>query len=296
MCISAIAGDIIGSVYEFHNDLPFDINHMFFNKSVFTDDTVLMAATADVLLHSGSFVEKYLEYALAYPSRGYGGGFSTWCQLQQIKATEPYNSYGNGSAMRIAPVGWACDTVSGTLELAKKSAEVTHNHEQGILGAQAVALSIFLARNHATKAEIMHVMSYPPFNYDIKTPALGFPKGFFETCQESLPRCLAVFNESASFEEAMLLSYKMGGDMDTNNAIIGGICDAFYGLPSRYIVEEVYMRLARPLADIATEFIKEYIDEKFVEPETACCIASTAEEAFNALFGRYTTLAEGGLC
>lgn len=148
--LGAIIGDIIGSTYEFNNAKEYDFDP-FPPGSEFTDDTVLTIAVADAILNRRPYGETIREYALRYPDRGYGGFFSRWLF---IKNAQPYNSFGNGSAMRVSPVGWAFDTLEKTIEEAQKSAECTHNHPEGIKGAESVAAAMFMARNGGSKEEI----------------------------------------------------------------------------------------------------------------------------------------------
>ena len=209
--ISTIAGDLIGSRYEFNNISNEDFGPLFVSKSVYTDDTVLTVATADKILNEGDYTENYLTYASTYESRGYGGNFAAMIKKGRL---EPYDSYGNGSAMRVSPVGWIIpkpdikannstdlikDAFRKTLDEAQKSAECTHNHEEGIKGAQAAAGAIFLARMGMTKEMIMDVIS--KLGYDLTKKSYDFRQGKFDvTCQGTIPRVMAVFNETNDFE------------------------------------------------------------------------------------------------
>ena len=277
--ISAIAGDIFGSRFEFNNNTPMDC--LFLDKSVYTDDTVLTIATADVILNGGDYSKTYLEYAESYPNRGYGGSFAKWIKTG---GGEPYNSYGNGSAMRIAPVGWAYDDINDTAREAKKSADATHNHIEGEKGAVAIAAAIWLARNKYTKEEIKSVLEKAPLNYDLSKKCDEFERKFDVTCQGTIPRCMAMFLETNGFEEAMTAGWKMGGDVDTNCCIVGSICDAYYGLPSKEITQAVYERIPKQFADIVTSFTKKYVDKDFVAPEKIATKSSTMEDALSSLF------------
>ena len=291
--ISSIAGDMIGSRFEFHNISNEDFGPLFSKKSIYTDDTVLSIATADVILdQSGDYSGQYFAYAQAYPGRGYGGNFGAMIKQGKL---EPYNSYGNGSAMRVGPIGWIytekelADSTkeypgfTQTMELAKRSAECTHNHPEGIKGAQAVALSIFMARLGHSKKDIKDVVE--ELGYDLSKKTYDFKQGEFDvTCQGTIPRCMAIFLETDDFESAMRKAVAMGGDVDTNCCIVGSICDGFYGLPKREVVEEVYKRLPKQMTDVVTRFTKKYIDEKFIEPENIGSQASTMEDAISAIF------------
>ena len=258
--IGSIAGDIIGSRYEFHNisneDFP-----LFSKSSTFTDDTILTVATADVILDQASYGQYYFDYAKAFPNRGWGGSFIT--KIASGKLT-PYNSYGNGAAMRVSPIGWVHNSIYDILAEAKKSAECSHNHPEGIKGAQAAALAVFLARTGASKKHILEEVEN--LGYELRRPMNSFDRGFDESCQKAIPRCMAIFNETTSYEDSIRKCIAMGGDVDTIAAIVGGISQAFYGMPSRDIVEYVYTKLNKHLARITTEFTKKYIDPNFIEP------------------------------
>lgn len=278
--ISSLAGDQIGSVFEFNNDAVF--KSLFSKKSVYTDDSVLTIATCDVILNGGNYSDTYFRYAKGYPNRGYGGSFSKWVKNG---GGDSYNSYGNGSAMRVSPVGFAFNTYRDIMEEAKKSASSTHNSAEGIKGAQSVAVAIWMARNKKTKEEIKAVLSEFPFEYDLSMKVDDFPKKFDVTCQGTIPRCMAIFFETDDFESAMRRSILMGGDVDTNCCIIGSICDAMYGLPKREIVEEVYIRIPRDMANIVTAFYRKYIDNKFEEPDVEIgSLAGTFEDQLDSLF------------
>lgn len=283
MCISSIAGDMIGSHYEFHNahDAA-TIGSLFSDKSVYTDDTVLLIATADVLLNGGSYAKNYLDYAVAYPNRGYGGSFDKWVKGG---GGAPYDSYGNGSAMRISPVGFVFDDINETAKEAKKSADATHNNIHGEKGAVAIACAIWMARHKFKKEQIKEVLEKDPLGYDLSTKMADFPRKFDVTCQGTIPRCMAIFLETDNFEDAMIAGIRMGGDVDTNCCIVGGLCDAYYGLPSKEIIEAVYSRVPKQMAKIVTDFTIKYIDKNFVEPQNVASKASTMEDAISALFG-----------
>jgi|GEM_PF-264449 len=222
----ALAGDIVGSAYERRpvktTDFP-----LFTPASRWTDDTVLTLATAEVLLTAGDFEEAYRRWGRRYPDAGYGRGFRHWLLSRH---PEPYQSFGNGSAMRVSPVGWACQTLEETLELARHSALPTHDHPEGIKGAQAVAASVFLARTGASKTEIRDEIA-GRFDYNLARtleeirPAYAFDP----TCQGSVPEALIAFLESDSFEDALRKAVSLGGDSDTQACIAGAVAEAFYG-------------------------------------------------------------------
>jgi ADP-ribosyl-[dinitrogen reductase] hydrolase len=258
--IGAIAGDIIGSEYEFHN-ISWEDFDFFGKKSTYTDDSILTVATADAIMDKAGYAQYYLDYAQAFPNRGWGGNF-----LQMVKTGKlvPYNSYGNGSAMRVSPVGWACNSVKEVMEEAKKTAEVSHDHPEGIKGAQATALAIFMARSGKTKEEIKKAIEV--IGYNLSMPLKDYDRSFDESCQGTLPKCFAIFLETDNYEQAIRKSIACGGDVDTIGCIVGGICQAYYGMPSRDIVESVYKKIPPHLAKITTAFTQKYIDREFVEP------------------------------
>lgn len=274
--ISSIAGDLIGSSYEHKNNREF--KSLFSQDSDFTDDTVLTVATADAILNNKSYADVYYEYATRYPNRGYGSSFKK--QLEKGKL-EPYNSYGNGSAMRVSPIGWRYfATVPNTFPSvlfieSKESAACTHDHPEGIKGAQFVAYTIWLIRylkefgllnKLILRNEFLRGELKEKFDYKLDTRTEDFGEMFCVTCQGTIPRCFSIFYESDSFEDAMKKSIEMGGDVDTNCCIVGAFCDAYYGLPSAEIIQEVYKRLPREMAEIVTEFTKKYINPSFEEP------------------------------
>lgn len=249
--IGAIAGDLIGSVYEFKNVENYNFD--FFNPNAFfTDDTVLTIAVADALVHNKDFAQTIWEYGNNYPNRGYGGRFAKWLRSDN---PQPYNSFGNGSAMRVSPVGVAFDTLEKTLEVAKLSAEVTHNHYEGIKGAQSVAAAIFLARYGYSKNEIKEFVSNT-FNYDLnfKIEQIRPEYNFDETCQGSVPQAIVAFLESSDFESAIRKAIYLGGDSDTIACITGGIALAFYKYVPNNILHFVYERLPKEFLDVLEEF------------------------------------------
>jgi ADP-ribosylglycohydrolase len=241
--IGTIIGDIIGSAYEHHPTKSVDFALVTpFTK--FTDDTVLTVATMDVYLSGKTFTKSYQEYTLNYPLRGYGSSFDRWVRQRE---TLPYNSFGNGSAMRVSPIGWLFDTADEVLLEAKRSAEVTHNHPEGIKGAQAVALSIFMARKGTTKEEIRNTIA-KRFNYDLFhtiSEIRPFIK-FDVTCQGSVPPAIIAFLDSDSVLDAIKLAVSMGGDCDTQAAIAGGIAEAFYGPVSKKLYDQFIMTYLSP--------------------------------------------------
>lgn len=234
--IGAIIGDIAGSIYEFNNikteDFPLIGENCFF-----TDDTVMTIAVAEAL-QNGNRNEKKTEtcmvksikkYGKLYPNAGYGGRFSAWLQNPEPK---PYNSYGNGSAMRVSPVAWYFHSLEKVEKFAEISARVTHDHPEGIRGAQAVAAAIFMARNGRSKEYIKRYMELK-YHYEFSTTLdeIRPDYHFDETCQGTVPVALEVFFEAESFEDTLRKAISMGGDSDTLAAIACSVAEAFYPVP-----------------------------------------------------------------
>ena len=251
--LGAIAGDIIGSVYEFDRTKRKDFT-LLTAQSSFTDDSILSVAVADVILHGGDYAAAIKRYAQKYPNPmgGYGARFSQWAQSASL---QPYNSWGNGSAMRVSPVGFAYDTMDKVLAEAEKSAAVTHNHPEGIKGAQATAAAIFLARNRHSKQAIKAFIEQT-FEYDLgRTLSNIRPTyAFCESCQGSVPESIIAFLESADFEDAIRNTISLGGDTDTMGAITGSIAEAFYGGVPESIVQACLEKLDKPLREMTLSF------------------------------------------
>ena len=253
--IGAIAGDIIGSVYEWHNIRTIDFP-LLDERCTFTDDTVLTVAVADAILNRANYGQKLKEYYRLFPDRGYGAHFRRWAAHEPNR---PYYSLGNGSAMRVSPVGFAFNTLDKVLKEARKSAEPTHNHPEGIKGAQAVASSIFLAREGATKDEIKK-HNESNFGYDLN-PSLDQIRITYrhdETCPGSVPQAIRAFLESNNYEDAVRKAIYIGGDSDTIACIAGGIAEAYYKKIPSEIIEKVEDILDPGLYQIVSEFRKKY--------------------------------------
>lgn len=244
--IGAIAGDVIGSAYEFNptHDYGFEL---FTPKSTFTDDTVLTMANALWLLedttHSHErLTEIMLDMCWKYPGRGYGGRFAHWIHDGN---PQPYNSFGNGSAMRVSPVGYYASSLDEALELAQISAEVTHNHPEGIKGAQATAAAIFLARMGKEKQEIRdYVVNTFGYNLSRTLEEIRPTFLFDETCQRTVPEAITCFLEGKDYEDVIRLSVSLAGDADTLAAIAGSIVSA---------VQDVPNEISQPVFDLLSE-------------------------------------------
>jgi ADP-ribosylglycohydrolase len=249
--IGAIAGDIIGSVYEF-NQIKTKEFPLFNERSHFTDDSVLTAAVADAILSGRSYKESILEIGRRYPDSGYGGSFIGWLFSEN---PQPYNSWGNGSAMRVSPVGFAFQSEEKVLSEAKKSAEISHNHPEGIKGAQATALAVFLARSGDGKDTIRERIA-DEFGYDLDrtVDSIRPDYSFNESCQETVPEAIVAFLDSDSYEDAVRNAVSLGGDSDTLACITGGIAEVFYGTVPESIVTEVRKRLTPDLLQVIDDF------------------------------------------
>ena len=253
--LGAIAGDVIGSVYEAHPMKSMDFP-LFGQESQFTDDTVLTVATAYSILEKCDYAEAFRTFGRRYPRAGYGGAFYHWLFSSQ---SGPYNSWGNGSAMRVSPVGFAFESVDAVLEEAERSASVTHNHPEGIKGAQATALAVFLARKGENKYSIRDDIE-KRFTYDLSRTLDDIRPGYrFEvSCEGSVPESITAFLESKDFEDAVRKAVSLGGDSDTMACIAGGIAHAFYGKIPEEIVANVRERLPDEFLGIIDRFMEMY--------------------------------------
>ena len=224
--LGSIIGDIIGSRFEI-NPITSKSFNLFDNACRFTDDTVLTIAIADALLAKKDYKAKVLDYGLKYHNKGYGPGFIRWVDS---KGKTQGHSYGNGSAMRIAAVGFYFETKEKVVEQAKKAVEMTHNHPEGIKGAQAIAFAIFLARNGYSKEEIKFEISNK-FEYKFEQSISEIKENytFSIICQDTVPQALTCFFESTDYEDAIRNAVSLGGDADTLACIAGGVSEAFYG-------------------------------------------------------------------
>lgn len=251
--IGAIVGDIIGSVYEW-NPIKTKDFQLFIPGCTFTDDTVMTLAIAEGLMNGGSadaFIKTMKKYGRLYPNAGYGGRFGSWIFSDDV---QPYNSWGNGSAMRVSPVAWMFDTLPEVEKYAEMSAAVTHNHPEGIKGAKATAAAIFLAKRGKTKDEIKDYVE-SKYGYDLsRTLAEVRPNYHFnESCQKTIPEAMIAFLESTDFEDAIRNAISLGGDSDTLAAITGSIAEAAYQVPEE-IKEKALSILDERLLNIVRQF------------------------------------------
>ena len=249
--LGAIAGDIIGSVYE---AAPIKTTEfpLFGRRSTFTDDTVLTVATAEAILAGEDYAAAYRRLARAHPQRGFGGSFRHWFRRDDAP---PYGSWGNGSAMRVSPVGWAFDSETAVLQEAGKSAAVTHNHPEGIKGAQATALAVYLARSGGNREDIRKTVA-GRFGYDLDRRLAAIRPGyaFRISCQETVPEALICFLEARDFESTVRNAVSLGGDSDTLACIAGSVAEAFFGrLPER-IQQDVMPRLPESFQGVVRSF------------------------------------------
>lgn len=252
--IGAIAGDVIGSIYEREPIKTVDFPLFQFGCR-FTDDTVLSVAVAESLLTGKPYAKLYEDWYYRFPNAGYGGTFHKWASSHDH---QPYNSWGNGSAMRVGPVGLAFATMEETLEAAKRSAEVTHDHPEGIKGAQAVAVALFLIRSGKPKAKIAEHISVQ-FGYDVSQSIDSVrPKYQFDvSCQGTVPHAIRAFLEGNSFEETVRLAVSLGGDSDTLACIAGGLAEAYYGVPLE-IIQSARRYLSDSLLEVVDAFQAKY--------------------------------------
>jgi ADP-ribosylglycohydrolase len=253
--LGAIAGDVIGSVHESAGTKTKQFP-LFDNDSQFTDDTVLTVAVAERLLHGGEYVDLFHNYFARYPQAGFGQSFAHWAAERR---REPYGSWGNGSAMRVSPIAYAFETLVEVLDEARQSAAVTHDHEEGVRGAQATAAAVFLARCGATKADIRAAVE-EQFGYELghRLDDLREEYTFDISCAGSVPPSIIAFLESTSFEDAVRNAISLGGDADTMACIAGAIAEPYYGGVPPAIADQVLdlldRRQRRTIADFRRRF------------------------------------------
>jgi ADP-ribosylglycohydrolase len=257
----AIIGDIVGSVYESSNVKPSDFN-LFDKGCSITDDSVLTIAIARAItecihnkdiINSRKYYIKYLQlFGRRYPYAGYGQGFFNWLFSDDPK---PYYSFGNGSAMRVSPIGYAFDDLDATLKEAEKSAEVTHNHPDGINGAKAIAAAVYLARNGGSKHKIKNYIEseiHYPLDFDLEDLHRNYQ--FEIKCSRSVPQAIFAFLESRDFEDAIRKAIYIGGDSDTIACMAGAVAEAYY----KNIPEDIYKKISFYLDEDQKNVIKQF--------------------------------------
>ena len=242
--IGAMMGDMIGAPYEFDRGRKTKEFPLFSSGTEFTDDSVMTVAVAEALMDSigksddeirAALVKSMQRWGRIYPDAGYGGMFWHWLRK---KYPAPYGSYGNGSAMRVSAAGWLYGTLEETRHMARLTAEVTHDHPEGIKGAESVASAIFMARTGKSKEEIKdYIIS--EFGYDLSRTCDEIRPGYHhvETCQETVPEAVTAFMEGTSFEDVIRTAVSLGGDCDTLTCIAGSMAEAFYGVPEEMAAE-----------------------------------------------------------
>ena len=257
----AILGDIIGSPYEFDMGDKTKNFPLFSESSTYTDDTVMTLAVAAAFMRTRPDMTDeeirrelvlFLQYyGRSYPYSGYGSMFSWWLESDDPK---PYDSYGNGSAMRVSAAAWLFDDLDTVRRMARLSAEVTHNHPEGVKGAEATASAIFLARTGCTKAQIRAYIE-EQFGYDLSRTCDEIRPNYrhVESCQETVPEAITAFLEGESFEDVIRTAVSLGGDCDTLTAIAGSIAEGFYGV-SEELKVRCRERLPKKLRDVLSEF------------------------------------------
>ena len=259
--IGAIIGDTVGSVYEFDNIKTKDFE--FLTPKCFpTDDSMMTLAVAGAILDSGcnfagfedNLIDRMKEIGRENPGAGYGGRFRIWLRSDDRK---PYNSWGNGSAMRVSPCGFAAKSLEEAEKLAERSAAVTHNHPEGIKGAKAVAAAIYLAKTGSSKEEIKKYIEDNYYKLDFTLDEIRPTYPFDESCMGTVPQALECFFESTDFEDSIRNAISLGGDCDTTAAMVGGISEAFYGVPEAYC-KRIRSYLAHKYLEIIDNFESKY--------------------------------------
>lgn len=250
--LGAIIGDIVGSVYEFNNTFEYDFP-LFSEDGSFTDDTTCTIAIADAILKGKDYRQSLLDWCRRYPNPmgAYGCSFQQWLLSEN---PQPYNSFGNGSAMRVSPVGWAFNTLNKVLFEADETARPTHNHPSGIIGAQSVAHAIYSQIITPDKSVIETIANQYYHGYDLRK----FSKGVFdETCMWTVPLAFQIVMKSDSFEDAIRKAISYGGDSDTLGAIVGSIAEPLFGIPE-WIRAKAMSYLPEEMITVVDEFEKKY--------------------------------------
>ena len=259
--IGAILGDMVGAPYEFDRGSKTKDFEFWNRDCMFTDDSVMTIAVAEALMAAGTdadektvkeqVVKSMQDWGHRYPHAGYGGRFAGWLRDSDPK---PYNSWGNGSAMRVSSAGWLYDTIERTREVARWTAEVTHNHPEGVKGAVATASAIFMARTGASKDEIKEYI-IREFGYDLSRTCDDIRPNYYhvESCQGTVPEAITAFMEGTDFEDVIRTAVSLGGDCDTLTCIAGGMAEAFYGVPEE-MKEETRKRLKKDMLEVLERF------------------------------------------
>ena len=253
--LGSLAGDIIGSPYEFKNTKKLDFD-LFSYNSKFTDDTILTVAVADCILNNKDYAKTLKEYGRKYRDADYGVGFRKWLDSD---SSESRDSFGNGSAMRVSPIGFAFETLEKVRKEARRSAEPTHSHPEGIKGAEAVASAVFLARTNHDKGDIKKYVE-DNFGYNLSESLDSIRQNYIfdETCQGTVPQAITAFLESKDYEDAIRKAVSIGGDSDTVACITGGIAHAYYKKIPQFIVEKVKELLPAEFLNITNKFLSAY--------------------------------------
>ena len=258
--IGAIMGDMIGAPYEFDRSPKTKEFPLFSNRSEFTDDSVMTVAVAEALMDSmgktdveikTALLESMKKWGRIYPDAGYGNMFYQWLHTREPK---PYGSFGNGSAMRVSSAGWLYKTLEETRHMARLTAEVTHNHPEGIKGAEAVASAIWMARNGSSKEEIRNYI-IQEFGYDLSRTCDEIRPAYYhiETCQQTVPEAITAFMEGNDFEDVVRTAVSLGGDCDTLTCIAAGMAEAMYGIPE-FMEKECRSRLPEDMKAVLDRF------------------------------------------
>ena len=258
--IGAIMGDMIGAPYEFDRSPKTKEFPLFSSRSEFTDDSVMTIAVAEALMDSlggtddeirAALVKSMKKWGRIYPDAGYGCMFYQWLHTRE---PEPYESFGNGSAMRVSSAGWLFDTLEETRHMARLTAEVTHNHPEGIKGAEATASAIWMARTGSSKDEIRSYI-IQEFGYDLSRTCDAIRPSYYhvETCQQTVPEAITAFMEGSSFEDVVRTAVSLGGDCDTLTCIAAGMAEAMYEIPE-FMVQECRARLPEDMKAVLDRF------------------------------------------
>ena len=274
----AILGDMIGAPYEFDRGDKTKEFPLFSCKSEYTDDTAMTIAVAEALMDTlgepddvvrDALIRSMHKWGRLYPNAGYGGMFYRWLRSGD---TKPYGSFGNGSAMRVSSAGWLCDSLEATRHMAALTAAVTHNHPEGIKGAEATASAIYMARTGSGKAEIKDYI-VREFGYDLSRTCDQIRPNYYhvETCQKTVPEAITAFLEGTDFEDVIRTAVSLGGDCDTLTCIAGGIAEAFYGVPEP-LVAECKARLPRDMREVLERFDAMRRHEEPAKPENQICL------------------------